>query len=66
MIMVEKIEDWITTEEAARVTGYDVQHIRRLLREKNVEGKKWGRVWMVNQKSLLDYLTDLGRGPKSR
>lgn len=58
-------EDLITTDEAARLTGYNLQHIRRLLREGIVQGKKWGRSWMVDKESLILYLKNEGRGPKS-
>ena len=45
----QMISDWISTKDAAELTGYNEQHIRRLLRSKLVEGKKWGRDWMVSK-----------------
>lgn len=45
----------ITTKEAAGLTDYDPTHIRWLIREGRVEGKKFGRDWMVDKESLLDY-----------
>ena len=55
--------EWITTKEAAELTGYDVTHVRWLIREERVLGQKFGRDWMVNRKSIQDYsdeMTKLG------
>ena len=57
--------EYITTEESSRLTGYDPQHIRRLLRSGKVKGQKFGRTWMIDKQSLLAYLQGEGRGPKS-
>jgi excisionase family DNA binding protein len=64
-------EDWITTLEAAKVSNYHPEHIRELLREGKVKGKKFGTIWQVSRKSLLEYLKKMEkrgkrRGPKSR
>jgi excisionase family DNA binding protein len=56
--------DWITTKEAAGLTGYSVQYIRRLVRQGRVVAKKWLRDWAVSRQSLLDYkekMDGLGR-----
>ena len=64
-------EKWITTEEAADLTGYDPEYVRRLLRNGKVQAKKFGPVWQVNRDSLQSYLRrsqhsdDKRRGPKS-
>jgi len=47
--------EWITTAEAAELTGYDPAHIRWLVREGHVKGKKFGRDWMVDHADLLTY-----------
>ena len=47
--------DWITTKAAAELTGYDVTHVRWLIREDRIEGQKFGRDWMVNRKSIQNY-----------
>ena len=33
------VEKWITTEEAVKLTGYDLEYLRRLLRTGKVEVK---------------------------
>jgi len=41
-----------TTKEAAEKLGLEVSHVRRLLEEGKIRGKKFGRDWMVLS---LDY-----------
>lgn len=56
--------EWITTQEAARLTGYSVQYIRRLINRQRIAARKWGRDWFVNKEALLDYqrtMEQLGR-----
>jgi excisionase family DNA binding protein len=35
--------EWITTAEAAELTGYHVKYLRRLVREGKIAGAKRGR-----------------------
>ncbi|MFC1932435.1 helix-turn-helix domain-containing protein [Chloroflexota bacterium] len=50
-----------TVEEASKLLGLDPSQVRRLLRSGEIEGKKWGRDWMVLE---LDYKRK--RRPKQR
>jgi len=64
-------ENWITTEQAAELSGYHPEHVRELLKAGNVKGQKFGQVWMIDRVSLLAYVRKsqkLGakRGPKKR
>lgn len=57
-----KMPDWITTEEAAEISGYHVNYIRRLMRQGKLNGRKAG-VWWIDKASLRAYLElveDLG------
>jgi excisionase family DNA binding protein len=61
--------DWITTSEAARLSGYHPDHIRRLIRARIIKGQKWGQQWQVSRNSLLAHLRSMEqlgerRGPK--
>ena len=47
--------EWITTAEAAKLTGYSIQYLRRLVRQKKVKARKWANAWMVHRAALLDY-----------
>lgn len=49
-------EDWITTREAVQISGYHLDHIRRLIRSGSVKGRKVVIVWLVNRASLMSYL----------
>ncbi len=61
--------DWITTDQAVKLTSYHPRHIRRLLRAGLIKGKKWGREWQISRSSLMAHvrhMEKLGarRGPK--
>ena len=63
------MEDWLTTYEAADLSGYNPDYIRQLIRAKNIIGRKWGPSWQVSRQSLEEYVSKsqkLGerRGPK--
>lgn len=45
----------LTIQEAARLSGYHPEHIRRLVRQGKIEAKKFSIVWMVDRESLLEY-----------
>jgi len=47
--------DWITTAEAATLSGYHVEYIRKLLQTERVKGQKWGHEWQVSRSSLLSH-----------
>jgi excisionase family DNA binding protein len=63
-------EDWMTTAEAAEVSGYHPVYLRELIRDGKIHGRKWGAAWQVSRESLLIYLReatsdkDKRRGPK--
>lgn len=62
--------DWITTSEAARISGYTVQRVRQLIHAGEVQGRRFGRDWMVDRSSLLAYMERAAqkgkkRGPKT-
>ncbi len=50
--------DWITTTEAAELSGYHPVHLRVLIREGRIKGRKFGIVWQVSRKSLMEYLRE--------
>ena len=63
-------DEWITSAEAAELSGYHPEHLRRLVREGRIKARKFGIVWQIDRKSLLAYLEeaeksdDRRRGPK--
>ena len=50
--------DYITTEEAADISGFHVDHIRRLLRAGKIEAVKKG-VWLIYREDLERYLAEM-------
>lgn len=62
--------DWITTAEAAGLSGYNAEHLRRLIRAGKIKGRKFGTLWQVDRASLSAYLItaetsdDKRMGPK--
>jgi excisionase family DNA binding protein len=49
-------DDWLSVSEAAKLSGYHPEYIRRLIREGEIEAKKFSIVWQVRRKSLIDYI----------
>ena len=59
------MEDWLTTYEAVRISGYELDYIRKLVRARKIVGRKWGQSWQVSRKSLLEFLnTRMQQGEK--
>jgi hypothetical protein len=48
--------EWLTVNEASQLSGYDPEHIRRLIRDDEIKARKFSIVWMVNRESLLEYV----------
>lgn len=46
----------IDLNEAARLTKYNQQHLRRLAREHHIDAVFHGRVWWVTEESLAAYM----------
>lgn len=63
-------EKWLTTTEAAELSGYHPERIRELVRDGRINGRKFGIVWQIDRDSLLAFLEeskdsgDKRRGPK--
>ena len=62
-------EDWLTINDAAKLTNYHEETIRELARDGKITARKISIVWQVSRKSLLKYVEkveELGgkRGPK--
>ena len=50
------INNHITVDTAAEITGYNIQYLRRLLRSGKLEGIKIGQIWLIELESLEMYL----------
>ena len=49
-------DDWLTVTEAAKLSGYNAEYLRRLMRDKKIEFRKFSFMYQVNRMSLLRYL----------
>jgi excisionase family DNA binding protein len=61
--------NFLSVNEAAELSGYHPEHIRRLIREGKIKAQKFASVWQVDRYSLQIYMRkveNLGekRGPK--
>jgi excisionase family DNA binding protein len=61
------IDELISLSEAADLSGLSPDHLRRLVREGELWGKKVGRNWVTTTRAIKDYLA-LNRkpGPKPK
>ena len=48
--------DWISTQEASQLSGYNPHYLRRLMRGKLIAADKKGNTWWIDRKSLLAYI----------
>jgi len=64
------INQHISVQGAAEVTGYNIQYLRRLLRSRTLKGIKIGQMWLIEMESLKAHLqhvettSDRRCGPK--
>jgi len=49
------MSNYVLIAEAAEESSYTTQHISLLLREGRVQGRKVGRIWLVNLDDLKRY-----------
>ena len=48
--------DCISVNGAAYLSGYNVQYLRRLLRDGRLTGMKLGQTWLLNKRTFEAYL----------
>jgi len=56
--------EWITTQEAATLTGYSAVTLRQFAREGRIKSIKRGRDWFLDRDEVLAYAEEMQRlGP---
>jgi excisionase family DNA binding protein len=50
------LDDCVTAETAAALTGHNIQHIHRLAYDGKPEAVRVGRAWLISLESLRRYL----------
>ena len=59
-------DDWITLRDAAELAGYTENHLRVLLREGKIKGRKFAIVWQVSRRSLDVFLQEQSKKGEKR
>jgi excisionase family DNA binding protein len=54
-------EEWLTTAEAAELSGYHSEHLRELVREGKIDARKFGPVWAISRSSFMAYVEAASR-----
>ena len=60
-----KVQTYIPVNEACKLSGYNQQYLRRLLRQEKLEGIKVGQVWLIERLSLENHIV-LGNQAQDR
>ena len=47
--------DWITVDEAIKLSDYTSNHLSELLERGRIKARKFGHAWQVSRASLLAY-----------
>lgn len=58
--------DWLTVQEATKLSGYNADHLRELIRDGKITARKFSIVWMVSRTSLLEYVKRVQAAGKKR
>lgn len=48
--------EWLTVNEAAKLSGYHPESIRELIRQGKIKARKFSIVYQVNRESLLSFM----------
>jgi excisionase family DNA binding protein len=65
-------EDWITTQQAAELSGYHPTYLRDLIRAGIIKARKFGPTWQIDRAAFLAYVSkaekseDKRRGAKKK
>jgi len=59
-------QDWITVQDAVNLSGYHADHVRKLIREDRIKGRKFVTVWQVSRTSLDAYLREQAKRGEKR
>jgi excisionase family DNA binding protein len=49
-------DDWMTVKDAAKLSGFHIERVRELIREKRIKARRFSILWLVSRRSLLAYL----------
>lgn len=49
-------DEWLSVTDAAKLSGYHPEYIRRLIRDGEIEARKFSIVWQIRRDSLEAYV----------
>lgn len=58
MPQINSVPDLVTTQQAADVLNYSVQHTRLLIRQGRLQGEKIGRDWLIRRDSFDQFVRE--------
>ena len=58
--------EWLTVSQAAQLSGYNAEYLRRLMRSGKIRFRKFSFIYQVNRQSLLEYLKEAGKSKDKR
>jgi excisionase family DNA binding protein len=61
-----KMTEWITTQEAAELSGYHVEYVRELIRSHKIDAEKIGNNGLINKASILTFLEEANQSEDKR
>lgn len=53
--------DYIPLSEAARISGYTIDHLRRLIQTEKMRGRRIGRNYVTTLSAVTEYMASLPR-----
>ena len=61
------LDDLLSLNEAAELSGLSASHLRLLVRQGEIWGRKLGRNWVTSEQAVREYLArDRRPGPKRK
>ena len=55
-LTIPDLNEFMTTQEVAEKLGFHVKRIPTMVKNKTLDGVRFGRAWLVSRKSVRDYL----------
>jgi hypothetical protein len=59
-------DDWIALKDAATLANYNPEHLRALIRQGRIKGRKVVIVWLVSKSSLERYIKEQSKQGERR
>jgi excisionase family DNA binding protein len=64
--MAKNGDEWLSVDEASKLSGYHPEYIRRLIRSGEIVARKFSIVWQVSKESLETYIQEASQKSDKR